>query len=91
MKEMEEVMPPLARCHVVRTSVLLGSERVTHALKIILTSSALEETTQASRTLCPGLDESTREEGYHRKPTGNPTGVRGLAGVYVVAGTPLSG
>ena len=67
-------MPPLALCHVVRTSVLLGPERVTQALKIILTSSALEETTHARSTLCPGLDEPTREDGYHRKPTGNPTG-----------------
>lgn len=30
-------MPALALCHVVRTSVLLGPERVTQALKIILT------------------------------------------------------
>lgn len=91
MKEMEEVMPPLALCHVVRTSVLLGPERVTQALQLILTSSALEETTHASSTLCPGLDEPTREDGYHRKPTGTPTGVRGLAGVDAGSGTHLAG
>ena len=78
-------MPTLALCHVVRTSVLLGPERITQALKIILTSSALEETTHASRTLGPCLDEPTREDGYHRKPMGNPTSIRGLARVYPVS------
>jgi hypothetical protein len=38
MQAVEEVMPTLALCHVVRTSVLLGPERITQALKIILTS-----------------------------------------------------
>ena len=33
----EEVMPLFTLCHVVRTSGLLGPERVTQALKIILT------------------------------------------------------
>ena len=37
-------MPLLTLCHVVRTSGLLGPERVTQALKIILTGAEQKET-----------------------------------------------
>jgi hypothetical protein len=52
-------MPLLTLCHVVRTSGLLGPERVTQALKSILTVSEQKETSHASRAVCPRLDEST--------------------------------
>ena len=61
-------MPALALCHVVRTSVLLGPERVTQALKIILTCLEQEETTHASSPLCPRLgQEPTRKNGHHQR------------------------
>lgn len=67
-------MPPLTLYHVVRTSGRLGSERVTQALKIILTLSAQKETNHASSTVCPRVDEPARENGNHREPGGDPIG-----------------
>ena len=58
-------MPAFALCHVVRTSVLWGPERVPQALKIILTCLEQEETTYASSPLGPRLDEPTRKNGHH--------------------------
>ena len=44
-------MPTLTVCRVVRTSVLLGPERMAQALKIILTIAAQEEVSHASRCM----------------------------------------
>ena len=63
-------MPTLTICRVVRTSVLLGPERMAQALKIILTFSTQKEANHASSAICPRLDEPTRENGYHRESIG---------------------
>ena len=62
--------PLLTLCHVVRTSGLLGPERVTQALKIILTVAEQKETSHASSAVCPRVDEPARENGYHRESIG---------------------
>ena len=71
-------MPTLTVCRVVRTSVLLGPERIAQALKIILTITA-QEVSPASRAVCPRLDEPTRKNGYHRESIGGAPRVRGRA------------
>jgi hypothetical protein len=91
MQATEAVLPTFALWHVVRPSGLLGPERITQALQIILTASALAETTHARRPLGPGLDEPPREEGDHRKPLGHPTSRRGRARVYPGSSPSLSG
>jgi hypothetical protein len=55
-------MHTLTLCHVVPLEVLAGAERITQALKIILTTSDKEETRHASSRVCPRLDEPAREE-----------------------------
>ena len=70
-------MPLLTLCHVVRTAGLLGPERVTQALKIILTIAAQKETGHASSALCPRVDEPAREKGYHRELIGGAPSLRG--------------
>ena len=54
-------MPLLTLCHVVRTAGLLGPERVTQALKILLTVSAPKEPSHASRSVCPRVSTSQQE------------------------------
>jgi hypothetical protein len=78
-------MPTLTVCRVVRTSVLLGPERMAQALKIILTIAAQEEVSHASRAVCPRLDEPTRENGYHRESIGGSPNIRGRARPHRVA------
>jgi hypothetical protein len=78
-------MPLLTLCHVVRTAGLLGPERVTQALKIILTVSEPQEPSHASRAVGPRLDEPTREDGYHRESSGGSPHVRGRACPHRVA------
>jgi hypothetical protein len=70
-------MPLLTLCHVVRTSGLLGPERVTQALKIILTVAEQKETSHASSAVCPRFDEPARENGYHRESIGGTPSLRG--------------
>jgi hypothetical protein len=84
-------MPLLTLCHVVRTSGLLGPERVAQALKIILTLGEQKETRHASRAVCPRVDEPARENGYYRESIGGAPRVRGRARLYSVSGTYLSG
>ena len=55
-------MPRLTLCCVVRTSGLLGPERVTQALKIILTVVEPKEPSHASRAVCPRLDEANKRK-----------------------------
>ena len=78
-------MPTLTVCRVVRTSVLLGPERMAQALKILLTIAAQEEVSHASRTVGPRLDEPIRENGYHRESIGGAPRVRGRARLHGVA------
>lgn len=56
------MMHTVTLCRVIRVSVLLEPERITHALKIIFTASEQEDTTDASCPRCPSVDEPAREE-----------------------------
>jgi hypothetical protein len=78
-------MPTLTVCRVVRTSVLLGPERMAPALKIILTVSAQKEASHARRAVGPGLDEPTRANRYHREAIGGTPRLRGRVRPHRVA------